>query len=215
MKGDEMVKADGICITSQEQLAALLAAEEDLYEGYQFQELDFHDCVSVRPKTEFSHCSFYKCKLTDIRLEHCFFVDTVFEKCDFSNSLAGFCSLQRVTFQSCKMLGADWSDGVFRNVRFIDTMARYSNFTHSKFEDTLFSQCDLTEAVLEQCALKRFRLQECMLQGTIFFRTILKNIDLSTCNIARIRVGLGDLKGAVIEANQVFDLAALLEVKIK
>lgn len=203
----------GILITSREQLVALLDTGEDLYEGYTFQEIDFSG--TMLPKTEFSHCVFYKCRFVDIRMEHCFFVDTVFQKCDFSNGRAGFCSLQRTTFENCKMLGADWSDGVFRNVRFRDTVARYSNFTHSKFEDSGFTQCDLTEAVLEQCTLKRFRLGECVLQGTAFFHTTLKNIDLSTCSIAGIRVDLLDLKGAVIEANQVFDLAALLEVKIK
>ena len=68
---------------------------------------------------------------------------------------------------------------------------------------------------MEQCVLKRFRLQESMLTGAAFFRTILKDIDLSTCNIARIRVNLADLKGAMVDASQVFDLAALLEVRIK
>lgn len=203
-------------ITSLEQGKDLFSQGEDLYEGYAFQEIDFAQ-INLRDlyKVEFSHCSFYKCNFAGVRLENCFFVDVSFEKSDFSNANAALCSLRRVVFQSCKMVGADWSDGVFSFVKWMDTVGRYVNFTHSKFEDSLFCRCDFTEAILEQCVLKRLVLTECNLQQVSFFGTPLKNIDLSDCKIGGIRLSFADLRGAVVEASQVFDLAALLEVRIK
>ena len=49
----------------------------------------------------------------------------------------------------------------------------------------------------------------------IFYRTSLKDIDLSDSNIAGISVQLEDIKGAIINEFQAVDLLYLLGVKLK
>ena len=63
--------------------------------------------------------------------------------------------------------------------------------------------------------IKNIYLKNSDLTKSQFYKTSLKNIDLSESNIAGISVTLEDIKGAIINQFQAIDLLYLLGVKVK
>ena len=71
------------------------------------------------------------------------------------------------------------------------------------------------EAEWEENKLKNIYFKNSDLTKIQFYRTSLKNIDLSDANISGISVPLEDIKGAIINEFQAIDLLYLLGVKLK
>ena len=73
----------------------------------------------------------------------------------------------------------------------------------------------MKESFLTDCTLKDTHFLECDLTGSEIDHTALKGIDLSTCQLAALRISPMDLKGALISEWQAIDLVGLLGVIIK
>ena len=72
-------------------------------------------------------------------------------------------------------------------------------------------------AFMPESKFKRFSVVNTNLEKVDFFKTSLKGIDVSTCNIAGITVSenFNEIKGIQIDALQAADIAQLVGVKIK
>jgi hypothetical protein len=53
------------------------------------------------------------------------------------------------------------------------------------------------------------------LNEAVFFKSSLKDIDLSSCKISSMNVGLDDIKGAILNFEQAIGVARMIGVKIK
>ena len=84
-------------------------------------------------------------------------------------------------------------------------------------EKSLSSDFNLPELFMyfEENRHKKLVIDNCDLACASFFKTKLKDIDLSTNIISGIIVGYEDIKGAVIDSMQAIDLMGLLGVNIK
>ena len=63
--------------------------------------------------------------------------------------------------------------------------------------------------------MKNVHFKKADLTQAQFFKTSLKDIDLSDANIDGIAISIEDIKGAIIDQMQALDLLYLIGVKIK
>lgn len=187
-------------------LEGISAHDEELGAVFDLQFFEVHN-------SEFDHCGFSG---TDMRKAS--FYDCAFIGCDLSNALLQGAFFARSRFVGCKLEGAQLTGALLRSTRLLDCMCRYANMGEVALEGALLQGCDLREAFLNEVQFrKRTRLERCDLTHADLFRTSLKGMDLSTCNIAGLLVSdtRQELIGAIIGAEQAVDVVGLLGVRVK
>lgn len=165
--------------------------------GLTFQGVHFED-------SNFSGTRWEWLRLQDVLLEHC--------------NLAGLNWLEagftRVKFQDCRLLGAQFVGLQAAHLTLQNCDARLSfwqgnfkqaHFKDCNFEDARFDTADLQKAVFRDCNLTRANLRECKLQETDFRGSVL----------AGFKVQVQNLQGAIIETQQLPELAYLLGIQIQ
>lgn len=88
----------------------------------------------------------------------------------------------------------------------------------SKLRNVSFNQCFLRGGGLDNCQFTNVEFEHCNLVEAEFHRTSLKGIDLTSSEIAGIRIGSipgGELKGATVTSLQALDIARILGITIK
>ena len=134
-------------------------------------------------------------------------------------------------FVSC-----DFADGFFRNCKISECKAEGNNFHACHIRDTVFSGCNMRYSGFNKNVWERVKLENCNFSDTAlselklktpvfaktdfthadFFKTSLKGIDLSGCEINGIAVSdtLYELRGVKITSEQAVNVAQMLGVKI-
>lgn len=166
---------------------------------------------------EFHGIELEQCSLVGINLAKASFYDCTLIGCDLSNANLTEAFLTRTRLVACKLTGASLNKAILRSIRLIGCQCRYLNAGEAKLEGTVLEDCDLRESFLSELRLqKRSRLERCSLVRADLFRTVLKGVDLSTCDITGIAVSdtRAELRGALISTEQAVDVAALLGVRI-
>ena len=92
-----------------------------------------------------------------------------------------------------------------------------TNFTETLWDYASICNANLSNAFMPESKFKHFSVVNANLEKVDFFKTCLKGIDVSTCNIAGITVSetFHEIKGVEIDALQAVDIAQLVGVKIK
>lgn len=160
----------------------------------------------------FDHCTFSK-----VLMERCSFRNVVFDSCafpncDFSRSWFGQCE-----FKSSQLVGCNFGESRFTDFIVEKSALRYANFTSAQFDKCLIADCDLSDTFFAGCTLKSFETYGSQFIRTEFFRTALKNVDFSACELEGICVSENaeELKGAVVNTFQAVELSRLLGLVIK
>ena len=160
---------------------------------------------------EFEDCTFDGCVLASARMERPSFERCTLTGCDLGN-IAGNTGFWRDSRASeCRLVGADLHKSVLVRTRF-------TGFAESKLERVSFTNCNLREASLSQLRLRsRLLLEGCDLTRAELFQTRLAGVDLTSCNIAGIRMSdtFRELRDATVGIDQLPDLAGLLGVKLR
>ncbi len=181
-----------------------VAFENETITGLDFYKIDLEQVT-------FTGCRFVGCDFTKAGLYEC-----AFAGCDFSNVPFRESYWKRCTVTDCKGDGADLSMAVLRLGEIRDSSLCYANFYEAALEELLFQNTRCRSAGFQKVKWKKVRLEKVVLSGAEFFRTSLKGVDLSDCEIDGITVSesLAELKGAKISAHQAEDIARLAGVKI-
>lgn len=164
---------------------------------------------------EIKGCIFQNCRILGGRLTRISVWDSSFRSCDFSNCVMEDGYFQRVEFLGCKLNGTVSVSSVLKDVYLEDCSCRMWNLSNATLKTVGFNRCDCTAAVFSMWDRKNLSFYESRFSGCNFFKTPLKDIDFSTCTIDGLLVSGGELKGAMIAADQAQDLVGLLGVKIK
>lgn len=161
---------------------------------------------------ELEHCSFVGTSMAKVSLYDCTLVG-----CDLSNANLDQAYFARTRLVDCKLEGAQMHKVFFRSTRLKDCMCRYVNLGEAKIEGSSLVGCDLRESFANEVRFARAsRLEHCNLERADLFGTRLRDMDVSTCNIAGIMVGDNhlELRGMRISPHQAVDLVGLLGVKV-
>lgn len=160
-----------------------------------------------------SNCIFSQCKLRKAQ-----FSDMIFKNCDLSNIHFTGSSFTRVEFNGCKLTGTNFSECTFNQVTFNECRGEYINLSGSKLRNVLFNACILRGGAFDNALLTNTFFSSCNLIEAEFYRTSLKGIDLSSSEIAGIRILAlppNELRGAKVSTLQALELARLLGIEIE
>ncbi|EMU54580.1 pentapeptide repeat-containing protein [Clostridium butyricum] len=177
--------------------------DSEIIEGKEEKGMNIDSCI-------FRNVVFNNCIFKNIDI-----IDTVFENCDLSNIDFGNGSIERVEFINCKLLGAKFDECMMKDVLLKDCLGKYSNFSFSKLNKVHINRCNFEEGVFQEVSINKIMFDNTNLLNGVFYNTSLKNVDLTTCEIAGISVGLKDIKGAKVTAIQGLELTRLLEIIIE
>ena len=215
LKRFSQVRDDLGCHMSREELLAALAAPDAHVTNTAFSGLELSG-VSANG-TVFENVIFRGCTFDGVSLANCTFTDVLFSGCRFIRCDMGKSWLNRCDFRSCSAPGLTFLKGRLTGVTMADCQIAYCDFSEATVEHLAAVETNLMEANVYSTRLRHVALDRCDLTRATVFRASLSGMDLSTCEIAGIRVSsdLHELRGAVISPDQAAELMGLLGIKIK
>ena len=166
---------------------------------FTFEQVIFENC-------RFIGCSFHKASFTDV----------LFNSCDLSNANLSNSYMSRCAFEEVKAVGANFLESFFRNVSIEKSIFKYATLHGVKADTLNIVASDFDESFFSDCKLKAAAFDEVSLMRTEFFRTPLKGIDLSSCNIEQLLVSSEktELKGVIVNTAQAVEFAKLLGIRV-
>lgn len=167
-------------------------------------------------KAEFCRLRFEKCRFEKCYFAKASFLNVEFLNCDFSNCMMEDTYWKMVSFVDCKGQGANFTNGVFRNVKFTGCKLDYANFTRALWENLEIRQTTFVSASLSEVKLKKILLEGDRFEKTDFFKTPLKGVDFSRCDVEQLILSddLREIRGAKLSPEQAVDIARLLGVTV-
>lgn len=163
-------------------------------------------------------CRFSGCLFPACTLHSSHFTDVTFRNCDLSNADFSGCSFQRVEFLECKLVGANLSEATMQHVAFERCKAGFANFALGRLRYVGFARGVMPSAVFDECRFENVVFSRCDLTQGEFRGTRLRGLSLADSDIRGLRVGEVDsfeLKGLKINALQAVDLVRMLGVEIE
>lgn len=155
----------------------------------------------------FMHCDFEKAGFLDVR----------FCNCDFSNSVFADSYFNRCQIEHCKWMGADMRNSYLQHMVIADSNFQMVNFDHGKLEYISMAGTSMQHAVFSEVKWKSMEVNRIIFNGASFFKTRLKGLDFTQCEIDGIVLSdtYSELEGAVVSPVQAVELAKLLRVIVK
>jgi uncharacterized protein YjbI with pentapeptide repeats len=140
--------------------------------------------------------------------------DVRFVACDLANIRAFRLSLVRVEFVDCRLAGfranvAEWQDVLIQNGD-----VRYAQLQGGKFRRCEFEACNWQEADLQEADLSGSIFRSCDLGKADLQRAKLQHTDFRKSDVEGMTVGIGDLRGAIVDPAQAMILARLMGLQI-
>jgi len=134
--------------------------------------------------------------------------------CDLANIRAHRMSLVRVELIDCRLAGfradaLDWQDVLIQNGD-----VRYAQFQGGTFRTCEFDGCNFQDADLQEADLSGSLLRSCNLARADLRKAKLRNTDLRKSEVEGMLVGMGDLRGAIVDPAQAMVLARLMGLQI-
>lgn len=154
-------------------------------------------------------------ELENSKFEKMSFFDCSFENCNLSNNNFENVSFVRCKFKNCKFTGTEFLNSRFKDIEVLESNFAYCNFTLSVMDNFKFKNVFLKNSYFQENKTKKLEFIESDLSGSLFNRTFLKGVDLGSCTISKLTIGLDEIKGAIIDFSQCADIIGLLQVKIK
>lgn len=165
---------------------------------------------------EYTRVRFHKCRFERCDFSKASFYEVIFEGCDFSN-----CSFLDTVWNKSSICGCKGDGGKFISSRWkdctlSDSTFRYGNFSKSLWTRSSLTDCDFKEAAMAEARVGGMEPHHTSFQSVDFFRTPLKGVDLSDCQIQGITVSesLQELRGLRINPGQAVDLVHLMGVQL-
>lgn len=184
---------------------------DDRYEHLRFTRADWTGAYAEH--IEIDACELSDTRLTEARLPSARIADARFDACDATNAEAEDSSLLRVALTNSKLLGLHLGGASLRHVRFADCNLMLSSFRFAKLWRVSFVDCDLRQATFQGCELTHCEFAGCDLREAQFSHSAHDGTDLRGSRLEGLR-GLEALGGAVIDGNQLIDLAPQLAASI-
>lgn len=156
-------------------------------------------------QVRFADTYFELLRLTDIALTGC----------DLANAQWERLTAQRIAMEECQLIGFDASDARWQDVTFTRCRAQYAKLRFSKFQRVRFEACDLRNADFQGSDLAGVVFHKCDLTDAQLSGTMLQGTDFRGSTIERMKVGIAELPGAIVEPIQAAYVAGLLGVVIR
>lgn len=209
------ITVDAQCVSDLLAVLQEAVAEDDDIKEVEIKNIRLNDIDFC--KVGFRSVIFENCKITECDFSRCAFIDVIFKNCDFSNSRFDEGYFRYCEFQSVKWMGCRFPESRLMHVTMTQCNLQYANFDHGAFTYIFAKDCDFSHGILSECTVKEFAVKDSRFMETNFFRTRLRGMDFTECELAGIIVSDSheELAGAVVSTWQALELARLLGVIIK
>jgi uncharacterized protein YjbI with pentapeptide repeats len=161
------------------------------------------------PSLRLAEVGLHRVDLNGSRLRGLRLVDVLATAVNAANGSWPGARMNRVTFQRSTLVGVDLAEGSLSATTFCECKLDLVNLRMSSIDDVAFVRCSLRGADFYEASLKSVRFCGCELHETDFNRASLERVDLRTSTLVDVR-GTASLKGAIIDASQLIDLAPSL-----
>jgi uncharacterized protein YjbI with pentapeptide repeats len=187
--------------------------DEDRISGVSVAECVIENQSAMR--IELKQVLFRNAIFKDVELQNADIVDARFENCDLSNLDFRDSIIHRTEFKNCKMIGCNLSDALLQNVVMENCNLDYSNLRFSclkkvEIKDSRFCNADCQGSKFIEVAFDGVDFSRCRMAGTS-----LEDIDISSCEINEMGIGMEDIQGAIVSLNQAVMLSRLMGISIK
>lgn len=164
----------------------------------------------------FKGVTFENCRFTGCKAPKSGFIDVIFKACDLSNGDFTDGYFKRCAFYSCKLMGTNLQNGGFQHVTLENCNGKYAVLDKSNWTLSRLSDSDFGDANISECKFKDVELAQVKLTKAVLWRTPLKNMNLTTCELGGITLSddSAELRGATVNAMQAVELARLLGVTV-
>lgn len=168
-------------------------------------------------KAEFSKVCFKNCRFAACNFAGASFLDTVFENCDISNCDFSGSYWKGTDILRCKAQGSKFCNATWKNISINDSKFDYANFTQASWENTVIEDTSFVSSFISETRVKRLVLERNKFDSTDFFKTSLKGIDFTTCELQGILMSedLREIKGAKLNIFQAAELAKMIGIVIE
>jgi uncharacterized protein YjbI with pentapeptide repeats len=162
--------------------------------------------------------------LSDARIMECEVADVLVDTADLRGSRLRESVLTTPNLTLAKAARSDWAnvrvegarigaleayEAQWHAIHVVGGKLSYVNFRGATLTDVLFTDCHIEELDLSQATAKRVAFAGCRIDSLDVHDSELDNVDLRLAQLATI-VGIGQLRGATVSAEQLADLAPLL-----
>lgn len=163
---------------------------------------------------ETAHARFTNCFLSCCDFSNALFTDTVFEGCDFANTYFDGAGFTRCIFKNCKLTGASFMEASLEHVSMEDCTLAYGAFNRCRWWAFEAARCDFSGADMAEMDLHYVMLDDSRFVGTSFFRTPLRGIDFTTCQLEGVALSdtMAEIYGTKMNLYQAAGLARRLGV---
>lgn len=180
------------------------------FDGFFITDLDGSGIIFE--KTIFKNCRFIGC-----RFDKTSFMDVAFINCDLSNSSFENGYFKYCSFQDSKALGADFYGSRFLHVSFERCCMQETGMNACRLSYIKAFHTDFKCAGFSMCKIGNIEWKDCCLAGVNFFKTLLRDIDFTGCDIRELVLSddRRELSGAIVDMGQALVLAKGLGIVIK
>lgn len=159
------------------------------------------------------HCQ--QTRFTETDFDSPRLTDSVLSGCDLANAQWERLTAQRLLVEECQLIGFDAPDARWQDMTFTRCRAQYVKLRFSKFKQVRFEECDLRNADFQGSDLSGVVFHKCDLTDAQLSGTTLTGTDFRGSTIERMKVGIAELPGAIVEPVQAAYVAGLLGVVIR
>lgn len=153
--------------------------------------------------------------LCDTELEGFKLTDVALENCDLANGDWYKAAMKRVELVGCRIVGLKASEGQFGDVLFRECKGRMGLFRFAGFKAVRFENCDLSEADFGGADLSGVVFSHCDLTNCDMNKARLVGADFRGSNVNGMKVGIEELRGAIVGPEQAVSFLRLLGLVIE
>ena len=194
----------------------LEVAQLDLDEEY--SEVTFSGLDFSGRKLENLHFSQVICKqvrFTQTLLAKVGGLDLSLERCDLSGAQWEKGRFRRFAVVGSRMIGCSFMEGVFEDALFVDCNLEGANYINATFKRARFEKCNLRGVSFEGADLSSVVFDQCDNSKSVYINAVLTATDFRGSIIDDMRLGVGDVRGAIFSPRQAVQVAGLLGILIK
>ncbi len=157
------------------------------------------------------------CRLINSDFRDCTFINVIIKGCDLSN-----CNFNNTYFKNClilssKLVGSSFKNTVQTETDYENCNAELTDYNEAKLKNVRLTDCDFSSALICSTEIKNIELKNVKLINSTFFKTPLKDVNLTDCIIDGLVVSDSgaELRGATVDVYQAAMFAKLLGLNIE
>jgi|LGOV01.1.fsa_nt_gb uncharacterized protein YjbI with pentapeptide repeats len=162
----------------------------------------------------FDVCKFEKSNITNNTFRRSEFIDCIFINSDLSNNTFTNCTFIRCEFINCKMIGSHFIDSYIENTLIKSSIADLLDIANSKIKILAVKETSMKDSSWFENKVDGMLFSKNDFTKATFFETPLKDVNIGTCEIDKLRIDHNSVKELQIASHQAEAFCDLLGIRV-